>query len=1032
MTDRTRETELTALARRNVVAVRLGGEFAGSGFLLAPDLAASCAHVVAHAVDEVAVEVGGERYEAVSVACVPSDPGEGGYYAFPDLALIRLARPVPGRAGVLLAGRSPAEGAMVLALGHSTYTAEDGPAEDSLHLRVVGRSGPLLRVADDRVVPGMSGSLVLDPVGGRVCGMVKATRDRDEVQGGWIVPCEALAEHAAAWSAGAARHRPGTRWFDLAADRAALTRALFGAEDPASALPSPPEDPRPSWWLDTRNQVVPFAPRPELDGLLAWCEDPSRPAVRLVTGSGGTGKTRLAMRLCRTLGRRGWIAGFLPHGQATARAALAAAVGAGYRVLLVLDYAETRREELRTLLEGAAGFRDSVRILLLARSGGPWWTTVSTEFEQAADPEPVALSPLAEHLGTRQVVTEAWQAFHRAVLHRPAPELPARLAGFDAPDAGGSGRGGFSDVLTLHALALDEVLARREETPSTAPDPLRAVLGHEQRYWRRIGREHGLALALDDVRLRRTLLVPTLFAAADGEQAANALHTLIGLSAAPGAEAGPAARLLGRLYPHAERYWAPMQPDRLGETLLLDVVAETGTSEEAARLLGAVLSQCDAGQAEQALVVLGRAAYPFFRSAVTERTELLASALPVLVRQQTPWLGAAAVTTVLWRPPELQDAVASVVRRADTDLLEAMSARLSEARFADPEFKLLTRRELAQRLEAALPRRGWARSHPQDAVRLARVLDDLAASCEEVDEPEQALRATERQVELAGKLAGADPGRYRAGYARCLDVLALRLYNLGRLRPALRVCESAAREWAAVVRREAQYAPDLVDARLGVGRLHLETGNRRHALSEFRQATAVAVDLFHLDRPAHARRLALCLHLFSVQLSRAGLHREALEHAEACEAAASWFEPESPEELSTVADYLENFSRTLAAVGLTEEAIERKERCARARRQVVDAIAVPGSDYTVPGTLHILPTGLPAALESLVVTLYGLSLLLRRAQRHGEAARIDAEASRAHVRLADTPGPEGGNRAVLELTQDWMDRIASSDGFFRD
>ncbi|MGZ0231750.1 tetratricopeptide repeat protein [Streptomyces sp. CPS1] len=572
------------------------------------------------------------------------------------------------------------------------------------------------------------------------------------------------------------------------------------------------------------------------------------------------------------------------------------------------------------------------------------------------------------------------------------------------------------------------MLAQREETRSAAPDPLRAVLGHEQRYWRRISREHGLALALDDVRLRQTLLVPTLFAAADGEQAANALQALGELSTAQGSEARPAAQLLRQLYPHPDLYWAPMQPDRLGEALALDVVTEAGTADAAARLLVAVLSQCDAEQAEQAMVVLGRAANPFLSGpTMTERTQLLAAALPALVRQQPRWFAIAAAASLTWQPDEVRAAVVSVVQRADTDLLDAMHVRLSTAGGADQEFKLLVTQQLVSRLEAALPRRGWVRSHPEEAIRLARALSDLAIHLEIVGEPEQAAKATERRADLARKMAGTDPARYQVGYAGCLDDLAMRLYSLGRLEPALRMCESAAREWEAVVRREAQYAPQLVDAWLGVGKLYVETDRRRRGLPVLQQAAGLAIELAKSDRLTHGRQLARCLYLFSVTLSREHMHSAAVEQAELCLTAAGWYELESLKELSTTADYMENYSRTLAAVGRTNEAIEWKQKCAQTRRQVVGEIVKPFLPFQ-----FIVPGELPAALESLVITLYGLAHLLRRAQRGEEAEEIAAEASRAHVRLADTPGFEGGNRAFLELSEEWIYRIASSDGFFRD
>ncbi|MFF5537829.1 trypsin-like peptidase domain-containing protein [Streptomyces cinerochromogenes] len=1008
-------TELTELARQHAVAVRAGSRFVGSGFLLTDDLAVSCAHVVADTPFEIGIEVGGRWYGAAAVECLPARPGSGDYYAFPDLALIRLSEPVPGLDGVWLAEHAPAAGSTVLALGYSTYTTEAGPAVDSLHLRVTGRSGPLLRVADDRVVPGMSGALVLDPASGRVCGMVKATRDQDGVQGGWIVPCEVLAEHTAQRLAGVAVHRPGTRWFDLASGRAALSRTLFGTADPIGEPPAPPPDPRPSWWLDTRNQVVPFTPRPELDELLGWCGDWSGPAVQLVTGAGGSGKTRLAMRLCRTLRQQGWLAGFLPQGRAEGSETVTAAVTAGYRVLLVLDYAETRAEELRTLLQGLAGALHAVRVLLLARSGGPWWTTVTTEFEQITAPEPVRLSPLAERLGTRHVVAEAWRAFNTAVLNRPAPELPPRLVGFDSS----------GDALTLHALALDEVLIQRDGTWSTAPDPLRAILGHEQRYWRRMSREHGLTLARDDVRLRQTLMVPTLFAATDGEQAATALQAVAELSMAATSEARPAARLLRQLYPHAELYWAPMQPDRLGETLLLDVVAEADTVQAATQLLIAMLSQCDTEQAEHALVVLIRTAHPFLVTA-TERTQRLAAVLPALVVQQPRWFSTAAVTLPL--PWELVAALTAVVQQADADLLWGILTRLPQSHNQLKEFAVLAAQELVNRLEAALPRWGWARSQPAEAERLVQALSELANRLEAMGEFEEAARVTEQAANRLAKLARADPRRYQPAYADHLHALGLRLYNLGYSEPARHICESAAREWEDIFRQDVRFAPQLVDALLSLGQIWSETARGDRALSAFKQATGLAVELIKTDR-SHAGRLVRCLYAFSVQLSREGKHPAAVEQAKACLIATRLLETESPEELSAVADCMENYSRTLAAVGQMDHAIERKAECAQIRRRAVDMFGVM---VTFPPQEPPILAAPPTVVESLVITLYGLAYLLELAGRGEEGKLARAAGLEAHTQLTNIPGDEGGNYPYLEWSEAWLKRIWSSDGFFRD
>ena len=61
-------------------------------------------------------------------------------------------------------------------------------------------------------------------------------------------------------------------------------------------------------------RVVPFWRRPELGELLEWCRAPGQSAVRLVTGEGGAGKTRLAIELARELENDGWHAQWVPPG----------------------------------------------------------------------------------------------------------------------------------------------------------------------------------------------------------------------------------------------------------------------------------------------------------------------------------------------------------------------------------------------------------------------------------------------------------------------------------------------------------------------------------------------------------------------------------------------------------------------------------------------------------------------------------------------------------------------------------------------
>jgi hypothetical protein len=125
-------------------------------------------------------------------------------------------------------------------------------------------------------------------------------------------------------------------------------------------------------YLRPEAEVIRFWPRPELDELLAWVVSEERVGVRLVTGAGGSGKTRLARQLgeqVTALGRRSW---WVSAGQ-EADAVRVAGEGA-LSTLLIADYAETRTGSLPALLATAADMEGGpcLRVLLLARSTGEW------------------------------------------------------------------------------------------------------------------------------------------------------------------------------------------------------------------------------------------------------------------------------------------------------------------------------------------------------------------------------------------------------------------------------------------------------------------------------------------------------------------------------------------------------------------------------------------------------------------------------------------------------------------------------------
>jgi hypothetical protein len=143
----------------------------------------------------------------------------------------------------------------------------------------------------------------------------------------------------------------------------------------------PPREYGPAHLLEPGLGIVPFAGRAkELEALKTWCLNDGE-LLRLVTGPGGSGKTRLARELCvRMKPRRGcrcvwtdggWRCVWVDEGDEGQAVARERAARPSARLLLVVDYAEARAG-LDELLKAATRDEGCVRLLLLARHAGDW------------------------------------------------------------------------------------------------------------------------------------------------------------------------------------------------------------------------------------------------------------------------------------------------------------------------------------------------------------------------------------------------------------------------------------------------------------------------------------------------------------------------------------------------------------------------------------------------------------------------------------------------------------------------------------
>jgi hypothetical protein len=269
-------------------------------------------------------------------------------------------------------------------------------------------------------------------------------------------------------------------------------------------------------YLRPEEGVVPFRARPELTELLGWCVSGGHAGVRLVTGDGGAGKTRLALRLGDELAASGWQPLWVPRG--SEREAVSAVHEVGQPCVLVVDYSETR-SDLAGLLDDVAADAGGpdLRVVLLARSAGEWWQQLlAGAAERTAvlleSGGLVRLGPVRATGGTREIFSDAVTAFAR----RMGTGRPDAVLALSDPDP---------VVLVVHAAALLAVAdhatgARPREQPVSGQEVLAALLRHEARYWARSAASRGLDLDLSV--LRHAVAVACLIGA-DSETAAGVL-----------------------------------------------------------------------------------------------------------------------------------------------------------------------------------------------------------------------------------------------------------------------------------------------------------------------------------------------------------------------------------------------------------------------------------------------------------------------------------------------------------------------------
>ena len=618
-------------------------------------------------------------------------------------------------------------------------------------------------------------------------------------------------------------------------------------------------------------ETVPFAGRTwELKELEEWCLNGTG-LVRLVTGGGGSGKTRLALQLCaRMKQRRFWRCVWVAERAEAVVTKRARAAAPWSRLLLVVDYAEARkRTDLEDLLTAAR--RDKrVRVLLLARQAGDWWPSLGAGIGVVQDVVAAAslyLLPLKDDLGPGQTAQE--------VVRQALPYFAKKLR-VPAPDAGLVAVSAHSGprVLDLHAAALVAVLQSQQQPPGSrlmvdTGMVLQSLLRHEKHYWQGRAEAAELMGGLDGLgidQLSQVAAVGCLLGISEVDELSERV---------PGVRVTDAvARWLRDLYPAAAGdELGVLRPDRLAE---MHVSQELGKSPA---LADACLTGLSAAQAQRALVLLARASADH-----DEARALLKSSLDRFPD----------VIAGLDAPREAMIGIANAMPYPNAALAESHAS-------------------IAERIQTTYSpgSAGWAQWLGISAV----LRGDLG-------QPEEALTASRKAVASYRMLAHHRPDLFRRDLAMALNNQSLHLSTLGRREDALRDIDEAAQIYRDLDRdRPHAFLPDLAMALNNQSSCLSDLGRSAEALEAIEEAVAVYNDLADTRSEIFLPALAMALNNQSSCLSDLGRSAEALEAIEEAVAIRRALAVPHPEAfLPDLTRSLSNKSLWLSKLGRREEA----------------------------------------------------------------------------------------------------------------
>ncbi|MFJ9585655.1 tetratricopeptide repeat protein [Streptomyces acidicola] len=677
-------------------------------------------------------------------------------------------------------------------------------------------------------------------------------------------------------------------------------------------------------WCQSHPEIQPGTPAGATTGIWEWSEGPVK--ARLLTGTGGAGKTRLAAELASRMTSLGWTAIRLTTDVQTPLDALSRVCRP---LLVIVDYAETRASQLRTLLQAVDHNQavSPVRILAIARAAGDWWTrAVEQPDSQALGNATVTPVPALHHTSHQR--TAAYQQAlgdfaTRLCQLSPATDLAARVPALTAPAVVPPLTSAeFDNPLSVQMAALLALLDSIGIPRHTGSQPASLegrLLGHERKYWDDTANSPDRGLNGERSGTETRALAVTLACltpATDREHARKLLAQLPGLgddSAA--AVRGALATWLSDLYPApAGSVWGSLQPDRIAEHHI-----GIQTSREQA-LFTNVLTALPGPQAAHALTVLARTAqHAQYHDVISA---ILRDALTIAPSALAP----AALTTATRTPhpaPLITALTHLTLTTRDIALLHDLSNRLPNSTLALSEWAAALSTALVEHHD----------THDPNLLALALSLNNQANRLGDLGRREEALTAATRAVQTYEALAKQQPDAYLPDHAASLNNQCNHLANLGRLEEALAAVTRAVRTYEALAKQQPDtYLHNLAASLNNQAACLGDLGRLKEALAAVTRAVQTYETLAKQRPDAYLPHLAASLTNEAASLGDLGRREEALAAATRAVQAYEALAKQQPDAyLPDLATSLSNQSNHLSKLGRREEALTVATRAVEIR-----------------------------------------------------------------------------------------------------